>query len=1660
MNGLLSMRHRTIRAAALLTILFSLVFTHYIPADELLSLNLGDASVSLNLHGRWKGTINASMGFAFTPLGSEALKGDTPFFMQEGDLSLSLWIWDRWFVEAGFMDDSALNTYRAGYQGRDENIIRYVGIGNTSLDFPNFPYLDLGGDSPSSFGAYGHFGAGKFSFHSLVRYDAAAREERIFVGDRERSYSYADLSRPQRGVSFVLPDDNLGSLPEVYIQDNKGTLTGSDGRRWRLAEASEYGASALHGLVELSLGNYTGGSSEPQTMIAVYYPGGYSLGAYGTPNPVNPGEGTGTTGFLGEVQKHFDLSGRTIHLAAYPQPGQQILEPGTVSLIPGQDALIIFEPGTFSPFERQNRYIAPVNTSYSAELVKLSNGTFIVGYEVIPLSEGAFDKLLFAPEINTERRSVYEMIPEGPRNRQSPGERWPLGNLYPEIYLPGRTVFTEDVGIRFTNYGSAGYYHIGTDVVPGSVQVYRNGILDPNISFSSYSGVVNLQNPAGFNEVIRISYLKQSTETRLGSLAAGLGAIWEPDGNFSGKLGIGLRWNVASGSFSENGATSPGTVGLGAEAKWDFQNLKAGVTLGLGFEQPDTTGLYRIAGMEENEWILPLPSETSFISEPNKSWLLSQRSELIFRNYRETSVFSGTTLGDISVNAGIVSGQSGPYPASDRQFSSQVLVAEFDFSSEENWTGFQTALGFNGEFLEHAGIIQVPYRFLNFSRTPEPDEISVIIEIGALAERDTGNTDNPILVMERKLFIPDSDLEHDFYNPLAFHEGARLATIHLTNEDRAKLQAAKFLRILVIWDKDKGSSDSLSGKVIFAPPIVRGANWRSVTVKGSQITTSKNNLGLGADVNVFEEKEWESGYKWLENKYPSIISRLHSESSRQRVLAMTWSNPASLTPGIFSTDGTGPGVDGRLPAAPLSNYRSLSFFVRRPIAKLLGGETKESAEYITRQNNLDSSVLHFILANGPLSLGVKEEIILEAKIPLSNFNSVEPGEWARVDIQYRGGTPQVLIENKIVPGVKPEFNSRAAAKISGSSGDRGSSQGESNSMYAAFLLVTDDSTPFPEGSMAIDEIILEDSVSLYRLNNGASVEWTRPGAVLTIRETVIISDLSFQAAIETGAQGNPFEEINDGSFGMNGRSRAEISLLGFRVSGNYSYSFKNAQSAENDYSWSAGHGLSRSFGPFSFQESFDNAPMDRSMNHRLAFSLDTKIRGNITGEAVYDALRLRRRWQAAAGGKPLEKVPLGFTLNGTAGITENTDTGKINADNYAEAWIWSFVDLVPDSGSGAERRELQGNFSLRLDTNPLGSEFVFRGNSLFSRIDNINQNSSLLRMDFPYTGMKRSFRLLFRMEREFRKSVFAYSTDFHNDLNNWGQSFGDAASMMFSFPFYSLFNPGMNERIKDFSSAHESDLSQFADRYEFSVQRAQDYGLASFFLPGRFSFRLSRVLERKLDTPRDVLNLNAGLNFSSINMFGAMGSVPLFGFYQNDEFSHSLQAQISFPKNETVLWSIRSDQAMSFYGISGAELTLNNVLSINSSSRFGEGSRWTNSLASSWRVPMEKTLLGTLYEYFMGMAGRQSSWLTLANLANSDYELFRIESLDLIIERVPSLAYGDYFRYSLLAGHESIVRIFGKLNLSAFGKLQVSRDSNTKILSFMATIGTSLHLMF
>jgi hypothetical protein len=1579
---------------------------------ELMSLNLGDTDVSLFVSGFWKSTLSANWGMALTPLGLTAASGDSPLlFTQETDLTLSLWILEHWFVETNFQDDYHLNTYRAGYQGSPGEAVQYVGVGNTGLDFPIFPYLDLGGDSPSSFGVYGRFGGGPFQIHGLFRYDAAVREERTFVGNRERTYSHVSVDNPLRGLSFVLPDENLPDVPVVYFEDPSGGIRGSDSRRWRRAGPGEYAASARYGIVELSL--------NPAGRVAVFYPGSYSLGSYG-----------GSRYFLAETQRFFD----GLDLTAFPQSGQDDPSllgtannmPGTVFL-DGVNALVIYEKGTFSPFERQSRYRAPTSNSAGASLVRNSTGKTIGEYELYPAESISVSPTAELAGPSETSRDIYEIRRTGTasgRDLRSPESRWPLAKQYPAIYLPGNKGFSEDISIQFTNYGATGAYSLGTDVIPGSVQVYRGGLMDSGFAFDASSGLVSLENPAGFNELIRISYLKRNENRENGSLAAGIGAVYDPGGPFSSGLALGLRWNTAAEAYSEEGKTNPGMAGLGAYTAWNYEKLNARLTLGLRFEQSDTAGLYRVFGMEGSRTILSMPPSDSFISgipadpggspPPFSGLSPDTRASLVYRNYRQTDLFGSVTLMSIDWDgAVIVSGQSGPYPVMDTNLSREVLLAaEFSLENGKTWTGFQSPLGMNGEILERAGEASIPYRFYGF----EPGRnFRVLVQFGALADEDE-NGENPSLTVTKEIYPANSRI-------LGV---GRIAALRFSDEDRVKLQGARYMRFIIIQD----DASAVQGRLLISPPVVEGASFRPILVSGQDVQTAPDS-GIKSVTAV---ETVEKTVPRLSEQYGDRIGKLHPDNAYQRILEVSWKNIET---------GEAPGTDGRSGVIPLFNYRVLSFFFKAPEA-IPGDSQGETV--------LKKSRLRFLIGRGPLSLNSAADRALDAEIPLADF---KPGEWSKIDIRYSGGGTGVSVNGRSLPDAKVSYRSGVSGQgdpAAGSSGRTVSGDSGAKPGYAAIFLLPGEFSQqaLPDGSFSIDEICLEDAAPAYSLNGGGSVEWKHPGALVSMGDTPVLADLTLGTALETGIRGDPLSPDTERYAGAVSRSSAEMSLFGARLRGNVSFSLLS----DGNY-WSAGHGVSRSWGPFSIEESFAAAPADETMSHGLDMRLTGPVRSRIAGDTRYENRRLERKWDAGLGVDGGKRIPLGFSVAADAKWTHNTGDPLEYLENYGEAWVQSWRPLIPDLGEDAQMRNIHGLFTAPLKTTPVGVELSVDGLSDFSEINSTTRSETLGRADISFGSG--SYRGLLRGERSFRRSLFYTGSNALDDGFRYYESIHDSLPLWYSLPVYSLFDPyladTLEEALKNAPAAGITEYGRFREAMTALLQLPNQYGWRAFLIPNTVETRLSRDLEQKLDTALDVFTIGSSLRFSAVNTFGAFGVLPIFTFYQSDELSHNLETTIAIPKNDELSWRVQDEAMLKFYGFRGAELGFTKTLTLGSSG-------WTESLILDWTVPTQKSLLGALYDRFSAAARGRDTWPVLSELASTEYERLRKETLELVINSTQDSARKETLTSRIIIGHESIIRILGRLYLSAFAKLNCSQDHTNEIFTFIGTIGFTLNVMF
>lgn len=1664
-------------------------------SPSLINLSRNDSSVNLLLQGSWEAGLTAQGGLALTDLGLQAAATNNPLlFTQKADLTLSLWIQDRWFLEASFLDNYDLNTYRAGYQGTLNEKLQYAGVGNTGLDFPLFPYLDLGGSSPSSFGFYTRWlftgivkdektsqpseafaqdGQSKepkpqnsdkqpqLTVHGMVRYDGAKLEEKNYIGSREMSTSSIELSSMVRGYSFVLPDDNLDTIPVLYIEDPKGDQIDTDGSRWRLALASEYAASARYGIIEIRSPSVLAAGKR---LAAAYRKGASdtpwvtSLGTYGDTS------GTGAVGFLDAAQEAFNSGAVKIALRDHPQPGQKNTvdigtdnnKPATIT-IGSTQCLVIWERGTFSPFERLSRYQIHAGASARVQLVNRSSGQQEQGFSLEPLSayrlltsdtlsasaalsSGTSDAASSTPtgaDFSTASDTasstaygsssgaiLYELVDTTmDYDIRGTESRWPLVHQHPELYLPASSSASLDKAILVTTFGSPGSLFIGKDVLPGSVQVYRNGLPDPFASYDSETGEVRLASPPSDQERIRIQYLKRSEERRFGSLSAGIGASYKSGGPFSAELAMGLRWNVSPEAFSEGSSTSPGTVGISGSLRWDWENLALYSRAGLFYRQEDTTGIYRILGMEGARYAEPFPVSGFYQSpvprslndylKPTTALTADNQAILVCRSYSSTDLLGISTLHGIDWDgARLIPDRPGPYLVNDSSLDTRVLVGEATYTESRFWAGFQVPMEDAASALAGARQITIPFRFYDVPQTLSGVTVQVYLQIGALdgeagtASGGTGSSGTGSTGWENSAIV----LTAEIFNSSSLVLGATLptqwqtATLTLSEADRRALAGARAMRLVVLTS---GTGYTLNTRILVGPPVVSGASTRPIVVTNGLPRPAAAESDAQVDVVEMNDPS-------LRSRYGDLIDKLHPAGASQRVLEVSFSSLGT---------GTGVGADSRVLAPPAENYKNLTLFIRGPKAKA-----------DTDQTSLNSGTLVILVSSSLDRFGSPH---IQARIPISAFT---PGQWSKVDIQYNASQKQVFIDGQA------EQNATVSFLPTGTE-NHGIITAEGLYQYVAFyLLPQDSSSALPDGNVAVDEVLFTEAVASFQGRGGLSVQWNQKGPLLSLNKVPILADLKLLSFSE-GLYQLPAEAPYPSAFAnLQNQSSVAFVLLGCPIE------LQGGITSEpNSLIWNGAHRITLPLGPLEVVNSFslDQAGYTHQgtgkINIPRIFMSDLSLTASFSAQASQEMVTVQRQWKYSAESR--NKVfyiastgDLSYT-NSAAEAFSGTSTG------YSLVWTESMKSLLPDEGLDARSRVWTLGAKSGLELKPLG----FSADAVISSRSqkNLNTADQAIQYGFSFPFIFSTIKGNVGFRREIKQNSSDAGSSIWTDTDQYASFISAHQNIVLIPPVYGLFAPGLKEYFflnQDGQSSGLGTLS-FIDSYQFSIQAPAPANPWALIFPARLESKIARRAERNLSNYTDKLSWETSVASSAVNLFGAYGQTPIFNIYRDDEFSQ--QISLNFTYGDYILqeWKAVLQQRSSFYGFSGSSLEINNALNLLKT-------RWSDALGLSWIRPNPQSLLGSLFKTISSNTRMQNNIPGLAEMAAAPAELLQKETLETKIDM------GSSDTWQLSISHESIVRIRNRLSISAFGKAQYDHNLEKNSFTLLGSMGIQIKVQF
>jgi hypothetical protein len=502
-----------------------------------------DDDAELFVNGSWSATLLASLDLQAVPGQSLTLASQPLLFTQAPDLSLSFLLYKKIFVEARVADDVTQAKYAAGYRGGKGELLREARIGNDGISFPALPFLSFGNGSYRSFGAAATIASEGFTGKAMVRYDQADRVVKRFVGSTEVVENVISPNTFTTGKYFmtrVAPAPNL----VLFVKSVAGTYIADSGDRYRKLDPGEYSYSAVTGVASLTV--------PAATRVVAYYAGS------GVDTDAVTITGVGACDLL-YVPPPVPATGKL-------EPKLQILNRYAATASPISAEAFVRNPASGL---RDSDFKARIDPAGFVEVTR---------NDADSPSGGLDYRQPFASSSYADMAWIYTTdFSVGVNTGPAP-------------------VFTRTVVVR--SFSASATITIDKDFVAGSIEVTRDGLPSYSFSVNADTAVVTLAPPPSAAEEIGISYMKESSERKSGNLAGALGGFWDLGEGQNAWAALGASWSVPGSSFATNARPSPGSVNLTVGER-DVQGaFTHNAAIAARYSRDDSTGTYRIEGME------------------------------------------------------------------------------------------------------------------------------------------------------------------------------------------------------------------------------------------------------------------------------------------------------------------------------------------------------------------------------------------------------------------------------------------------------------------------------------------------------------------------------------------------------------------------------------------------------------------------------------------------------------------------------------------------------------------------------------------------------------------------------------------------------------------------------------------------------------------------------------------------------------------------------------------------------------------------------------------------------------------------------------------------------------------------------------------------------
>lgn len=1504
------------------------------------SIDRTDAEVDLYLLGSWSAMSRVSTGFAFHPPLPDSGKRftfpyeypgfETELFSQTTDLLLSLWLYNRYFFEASFSDDSDTNTVAAGYSAVDDELVRELVVGNVPLSVESYPFQYTGspgartGSLPMP-GAVLRLQTERTYHELLVQLENSRLEQRRFSGGGVLQEARIRPEDYERELVFVLPHAPVTNLT-VYVLDRDGSVEiglkdpgdgSSSPRSFRAlsADAGDYTVDTARGIVRLAGSGENSDRFAGRTIAAVYDPA--------TPSGSIVDLDSEDIPTVDRIPFDLEADGGIVTYGSQEIP----LDRYRLSIVAGSGTgrrgVLLREPGLYSPFAAANHYVLPADARTAVQdgtarirLVRRGTRTPVEeesAYRLEPLARGALLQVVRLEGQATpgpgDRNWKYPFAASSPATAAIYGPR-----SHPRPDLAGLDILVE---YRSTE----GEMFLDGDIVPGTVGVSRNGRPVPGATVDYATGEITIPGAPGSEAQFDVRYRVYSPGEGAGDLVAISGNRWRVNETTMLSAAAGLRWTIADDLYSRELEEHPGQVTLSAGLEHERDKLKVDAAGAVQIYQPDTTGVMRLFGGEAESFSIA-PRETTLFPAPHPRSVPvgvapvedTDRAVALYRDLWTTDGLGSSALLDYT--AGVTPDpdregrRMGPYLArsSDAGYTGTVGVLEWESLTPGAWVGALLRVTSPPVDLRDAREISVTYRYVPDDADHDGGNAELLIQLGALAE-DLDNDG----VVDRGRSAVDPTFEFTF-PPGHPREGS----VRRVGQDAPGLAAPHREDVrrdgILLEEQPEAVLDFFdlenAGTIPDAFTVKTDGAWRTHTVTISareaarlgdlrgvrflvrnpsaatddlpggrlvigEVTVERaGNAAViaGRDRNATAGIADDRAEPSLRSSFGIVRDRFNPERGDQPVLTVRWDDPPGATSETVA-------AEIAIPDFSPDRYGRLTFYT------YLEGEAA-----LAPAENIVLRMMPYRDSAPSRTLAVEIPADLLYSGPGTN-----QGAWRAVHVDLDSGSARVEHPDGSTTAIP-----RAALPRD--------LQGTLRRVTVAAEGVTG------AGRLFLDEVHATDPQAGTALAGRVGVVWTTPlgEGDLTLEQDLAAQTSGFRSVDSVGSAG-----------AVSGRSRASFRRERLFAAGEASYRFVEEESLNG----ALGHELTVPIGPkeplgLEVEEEFL-----RDFDQRLPLA-ERRIAVNM-GTAAIGRYRYAHRhrtdtretllgWNANVNPPGVRRLT--FSAQGAAELRDLDRV--ISTGSYTDSWLETSRFLLLPGPSGADSRQerrVDGGVTAALDQWPLELSGGWRNRSATAGTqESIVGMSVSVPLQFTPPG-SRAWTLTPGYRRAYRVTERLESENFSDDAAIWGSAIRSEPTVFTSIPGGELFQSPGNLGLDALRVPQEARSYETEARLRFSRDFASR--VRDLWIPADAEAVLRRTTAWETDSRTDRRLWQISTTAVAINLFGVQGSRPAATWYKSDEFRNRLLLAITenVPgevvqrrlelKNDTVLIGFRDNEA-------------------------------------------------------------------------------------------------------------------------------------------------------